>query len=324
MSGSYNDYFIIDDRKEVIQIMEYMNANRKKGGSKSVNTYDFSTLYTSIPHDKLKEKLNEFIHHAFNESGKKYVNISRKNLYLSIKKSNKADVSFSSSEIMKSVEIIIDNAYILYKKKIFRQVIGIPMGTSCAPYLANIFLYMYESKYIHELIKNHQFSRASLLNKIYRYQDDAIVFNDHGHFNNVYKDIYPKELVLAKTSSSNNICNYLDLTIELKTGKFSYCLFDKRNDFNFDVISYPFLSGNIPKIPSYGVYVSQLIRFCYVSSKSVANLVKTLNSKLVKQGFQLNSLKHKFESFALKYIHLWSKYGTDITSDDYLNSVFCS
>ena len=51
---------------------------------------------------------------------------------------------------------------------------------------------------------------------------------------------------------------------------------------------------------------------------------KTLNSKLVKQGFQLNSLTRKFESFALKYIHLWSKYGTDISSDDYLNSVFSS
>ena len=116
--------------------------------------------------------------------------------------------------------------------------------------------------------------------------------------------------------------HYLDLNIFLQSGIFKYSLFDKRNDFNFNVISYPFLSGNIPKIPTYGVYVSQLIRFCNVSSESMQNAVLSLNNKLRKQGFVVQTLKRKFQQFATKYIHLWSKFGEDITSEDYLTSIF--
>ena len=196
------------------------------------------------------------------------------------------------------------------------------MGTNCAPYLANIFLFMYEWAYINYLVRTKQFKKAALLSKFYRYQDDAIVFNDNGFFSQVYKDIYPEELVLLNTNVSRNKCNYLDLSIILQNGKFKYSLFDKRNNFNFEVISYPFLSGNIPRIPSYGVYVSQLIRFCNVCSESLTNMVTQLNTKLIKQGFEMESLKRKFQQFSSKYIHLWSKFGIDITSTDYLNSVF--
>ena len=175
--------------------------------------------------------------------------------------------------------MIIDNSYIIYKNDVYRQVIGIPMGTSCAPHLANIFLFMYESQYIKSLVEQGHIYKASLLSKTYMYQDDAIVFNDNWLFKKVYKDIYPEERVLMNTNVTNNHCNYLDLSIVLQNGKFKYTLFDKRNDFNFEVINYPFLSGNIPKIPSYGVYVSQLIRFCYVSCESISNIVIDLNKK---------------------------------------------
>ena len=218
--------------------------------------------------------------------------------------------------------MLIDNCYIAYKNCVYRQVIGIPMGTNCAPYLANIFLFMYESQYIKTLVDRGQVKKASLLSNIFRYQDDAIVFNDNGLFSRIYEDIYPEELVLLNTNVSNNCCNYLDLSITLQNGKFKYTLFDKRNDFGFEVINYPFISGNIPKIPSYGVYVSQLIRFCNVSCESISNMVLDLNKKFSKQGFSVDGLKRKFKQFASKYIHLWSKFGIDITSETYMNSVF--
>ena len=318
----YNDYFIIDDRKDVIELMEFMNANRKKGGRKKVSTYDFSTLYTSIPHDKLKSKMKEFVDNVFQKSGKKFINSSKNNTYLSKKRSDRSDASFSKDELITAIEMLIDNCYIAYKNCVYRQVIGIPMGTNCAPYLANIFLFMYESQYIKTLLDRGQVKKASLLSNIFRYQDDAIVFNDNGLFSRIYEDIYPEELVLLNTNVSNNCCNYLDLSITLQNGKFKYTLFDKRNDFGFEVINYPFISGNIPKIPSYGVYVSQLIRFCNVSCESISNMVLDLNKKFSKQGFSVDGLKRKFKQFASKYIHLWSKFGIDITSETYMNSVF--
>ena len=138
----------------------------------------------------------------------------------------------------------------------------------------------------------------------------------------VPKDIYPEELVLLNTNINRNYDHYVDLNIFLHSGVFICSLFDKRNDFDFNVISYPFLSGNIPKIPTYGVYVSQLIRFCNVSSESMQKAVLNLNNKLRKQGFVVETLKRKFQQFSTKYIHLWSKFGEDITSENYLNSVF--
>ena len=255
--NGFNDYFIIHDRKEVVDLMEMMNANRKRGGRKKVSTYDFSTLYTSIPHDKLKEKMKEFINRIFQKKDKSFVISSYRTAYMSQNKSKRStDVSFTKDELIKAIEMIVDNSYVLYKNCIYRQVIGIPMGTSCAPHLANIFLFMYESQYIQELIKSGQHNKAALLSNIFRYQDDAIVFNDNGLFGEIYKDIYPEELILLNTNINRTNVHYLDLNIFLHSGVFKYSLFDKRNDFDFNVISYPFLSGNIPKIPTYDVYTS--------------------------------------------------------------------
>ena len=230
--------------------------------------------------------------------------------------------SFPPADLIKAIEMIIDNSDVTYKKCVFRQIIGIPMGTSCAPHLANIFLFMYESQYIKELICSGQSKKAALLSNIFRYQDDAIVFNDNGIFHDICKDIYPEELVLLNTNINRTNVHYLDLNISLQSGIFKYSLFDKRKDFNFNVISQPFLSGNIPKIPTYGVYMSQLIRFCNVSSESIQKMVMDLNWKLCQQGFVMDTLKRKFQKFASKYIHLWSKFGEDIVSENYLNSIF--
>ena len=75
----------------------------------------------------------------------------------------------------------------------------------------------------------------------------------------VMTDIYPKELAL--TSDKADIrSHYLDLDIIIKDGKFHTKLFDKRDAFNFQIVNFPDLSGNIPIKHSYGVFVSQLVR----------------------------------------------------------------
>jgi hypothetical protein len=166
----FNDYFIIDDRKEVVELMEMMNANRKRGGRKKVSTYDFSTLYTSIPHNKLKAKMKEFVNDIFLKKDKSFIISSYHNAYMSQNRSKRSsDVSFTNEELIRAIEMIVDNSFVEYKNCIYRQIIGIPMGTSCAPHLANIFLFMYESQYIQGLINSGQESKAALLSKNFRY-----------------------------------------------------------------------------------------------------------------------------------------------------------
>ena len=137
----YNDFFIIDNRNEVVKLMDSLNGNRRIGGRKSVSTFDFSTLYSSIPHDKLKRIMNEYIKGVFLNKDKKFVICSYNNTYLSNARSKKStDISFSVDELIEAVYFIIDNSFITHKNRAYRQIVGIPMDTSCAPHLANIFL----------------------------------------------------------------------------------------------------------------------------------------------------------------------------------------
>ena len=75
---------------------------------------------------------------------------------------------------------------------IFKQVLGIPMGTNCAPYLANLFLHCSEARYIENLIRTERSDQEIRLSKVYRYQDECIVFNDGRLFNDNAINIYPQ------------------------------------------------------------------------------------------------------------------------------------
>ena len=74
--------------------------------------------------------------------------------------------------------------------------------------------------------------------------------------------IYPSELTVEKANKSDHLADYLDLTFIIDSGgKLSTRLYDKRDDFDFHIVNFAFLSSNIPSGPSYGVYISQLIRY---------------------------------------------------------------
>ena len=187
------------------------------------------------------------------------------------------------------------------------------MGTNCAPYLANLFLHTYETMYIDYLINSNSSDIAITLANMFRYQDDCIIFNDNGYFSRIWNEIYPIEMQLEPTSK-DNVCTFLDLSICIVNGILVYKSYDKRNNFNFDIINYPNLIGNVPRGPSYGVFSSQLIRFCDINSQleEFQDDIRTLVQKLIKQNFIPATLKTKFLQFYAKNIIRWSKFGSDI------------
>ena len=73
--------------------------------------------------------------------------------------------------------------------------------------------------------------------------------------------IYPAELQLNKANASYTEASFLDLNLWIHNGIVSTKIYDKRDDFNFDIVNFPFLDGDVPQRPSYGVYISQLIGF---------------------------------------------------------------
>ena len=76
--------------------------------------------------------------------------------------------------------------------------------------------------------------------------------------------IYPSELQLNKTKTSDSEAPFLDLHLSISNGFVSSEVYDKRDDF--DTVNFPFLDGDVPRSTSYGVYISQLIRFARVCS----------------------------------------------------------
>ena len=179
--------------------------------------------------------------------------------------------------------------------------------------LANLFLFAYEESYINKIVGENKVGIAKDLDSVFRYQDDCIVFNDNETFNAIWKEIYPTEMQLEITST-DNICTFLDLTIRTDNGRFTYQSYDKRDSFNFQVINYPNLKSNVPLKPTYGVFSSQLIRFCEINDR-IDNFVlniKDLVKKLIDQNFDGVVLKALFKKFCASNLIRWSKFGSDI------------
>ena len=207
---------------------------------------------------------------------------------------------------------------------IYKQVIGIPMGTICGPFLANIFLHYYEQEYIEYMVQNEEWENLKCLSALFRYQEDCLVFEDNGVFGSIVSDIYPEEMEIECTNVSPCISTYLDLHVSIHKGKYHYKMFDKRKDFNIEVINYPFLPSNVPIQATYGVFVSQLIRLSQVNCNvhGLKKSVKELCKKFMNQGFCREKLIRRYESFIVRYANLWTVFGCDILSQKFISDVF--
>ena len=73
--------------------------------------------------------------------------------------------------------------------------------------------------------------------------------------------IYPAEHQLNKANTSDKETSFLDLNIKVIGSDIHTSIYDKRDDFGFPIVNYPWLSGDVPRLPSYGIYISQLVRF---------------------------------------------------------------
>ena len=134
------------------------------------------------------------------------------------------------------------------------------MGTNCAPLLADLFLYSYESEFLQKLVKDKKIHEARAFNFTYMYIDDVLSIN-----NSRFAELLPLEVKETTDTASSASC--LDLYLEFDdSGQLSTNIYDKRDDFNFKIINFPNMCSNIPASPAYGVYISQLIRYARASS----------------------------------------------------------
>ena len=121
---------------------------------------------------------------------------------------------------------------------------------------------------------------------------------------------------MNKANTSDTEAPFLDLHLSISNGFVSSKIYDKRYYFDFDIVNFPFLDGDVPRRPSYGVNISQFIRFArmcsHVEDLNARN--KCLTAKLLKQGYRYHKLRNAFSKFYRRHYKLISQFNVGLKS----------
>ena len=132
---------------------------------------------------------------------------------------------------------------------------------------------------------------------------------DNNFFDSMVNRIYPSELQLNKANASDTEALFFDLHLPISDGFVKIKIYDKRDDFDFDIVNLPFLDGDVPRSTYYGVYISQLIRFARVPSHADDSNAgnKVLTAKLLRQGYRYHKILKAFSNLYRWHFDIVSK-----------------
>ena len=124
---------------------------------------------------------------------------------------------WSCQNVRNALSYLLENIYIRFGNKLYRQIVGIPMGTNCAPLVADLLLFCYERDFMTSLSDDNQADIIEAFNTTSRYLDDLLNI-DNPYFEGMVNQIYPPELQLNKANTSETespcwIYIYLFLTV---------------------------------------------------------------------------------------------------------------
>ena len=162
---------------------------------------------------------------------------------------------WTCAELCEAFIFLIQNIRAIWRQ----QIVGNPIGTNCAQLIAYLFLFGYEKDFMSNLHKSKRHDLIDMFNDTSRYLDDIFTI-DNPEFEKHIPDIYPTELQLNKANTSDKETSFLDLNIKFIGSDVHTSVYEKRDDFGFSIVNFPWLSGDVPRLPSYGVYISQLVR----------------------------------------------------------------
>ena len=251
----------------------------------------------------------------------------------------------SEKTLIKMIEYLIDNIMFEYAEEVFRQVIGIPMGTDCGPYLANLYLFALEYKWMTRMMtgksdygialkgkddnieewtkeeKEERKKAVEQLKMVARFIDDGLTVNGLSVLMKYIDELYPG-MTVKKENEVDHKTHFLDLNLVINLGKILMSTYDKRDDFPFEVRSFPNLKGNIHFRRSHGILVGQLRRFALTCDhySDFNRRVRTVTSRLLEQGFEKELLKEYAKRFYQTYEDWVSKYKVNI--ERFVNSCF--
>ena len=139
----------------------------------SLSTYDFSTLYTTLPNNLIKEKLINLIEWTFKMEGSPYIACNERQAFFTSEDTKRYKL-WSCQNDCEALIYLLDNIYIRFGTKLYRQIVGIPMGTNCAPLTADLFLFCYERDCMTSLSDVKQAEIIEAFKSTSKYLDDLL------------------------------------------------------------------------------------------------------------------------------------------------------
>ena len=135
------------------------------------------------------------------------------------------------------------------------------------------------------------------------------------HLLNIFPIYIKANTLLADTETS-----FFDFNIKVIGSSIHISVYDKRDDFWFSIVNFPWLSGDVPRLPSYGIYISQLVPFtkCCTSVLDFHSKNLQITSKLLAQVYKYHKLRKTFGKFFRSYSELLSKFGA-ISFQEYVS-----
>ena len=189
-----------------------------------------------MPYNLIKQKLTELIEQTFNREGSLYLACSDKNAFFTSEQPKRYKL-WSCQRMFDALLYLLDNIFIRFGSKLYRQIVGIPMSTNCAPLVADLFLFCCERDCMLSLSDNYQADIIEAFNSTSRYLDDLLNI-DNPYFEQMVGQIYPTELQLNKANFSDTDAPFLDLNLSITNGIVSSNIYDKRDDFNFEIFHF--------------------------------------------------------------------------------------
>ena len=140
-----------------------------------MSTCDFSTLYITLPHHLIKNKLIDLIEHTFSREKAIYLARNDQHAFFTSDVYKNYNL-WSCQKVYEALVYLLDNIFIRFGTKLYRQIIGIPMGTNCAPLVADLFLlFCYERDFIKSLSPENQADIIEAFNSNSRYLDGLLI-----------------------------------------------------------------------------------------------------------------------------------------------------
>ncbi len=326
--------WVINSSADVIPILQAFNAHYT--AQQHTNTQwvlrclDFARLYTNIPLQDLTHRLADMTCKVFRLhsatpalkvfAGGKFQWLSHVPVSAVGRDKSKGKYRiFTAPFLIKCIRKLVENTYFCFGKRLFRQIMGIPMGTNCAVYLANSYLYMYELQFWMQF-QNFQ-DRAMLKTILWnfaftvRYIDDLLTLHNLLIMDLLYTTsnyhgihgIYPPCLSLEVACEGPSV-HYTDITLYTTNhGLLSTMLYDKRREPKFAVVQYikfPHVTSALSKHCKYNIFTSQFHRFRRIILNRDNFIQETsllVQHMVLNQGYSSRLIHKKLR----RLLHVW-------------------